>query len=564
MPGQAPLRQLRAVPEAVRPAGDAYGRRSLARRPSVGPAPAPGSILRPEELVQLQTLVGNHAVRGLVRDSGPSIHHSRPTSEPTVVVQRDYLDQHDKTGSFSAATEGENGETDRLLIKNVVLAIDRYQAANQGVARASSLTKALQEIYELAAGGLSGASSTLAKVLNHLMQECTIVLTDLATAEMLSETAEAIKPGEWNSEHIAQAMAELRRRQGKYDPKLGVRGKSPQQGVFAVFADAIRAVAKVESAQTEKLGEERYKFGDPDTGKIDPDIQKALDDFRHVEAFLGEKQLVLEHLRPLAQAVDESEDKLAGLKAELSRKESEAGFQPPQIPLGILPSEVFLSLLQSGTILDDFGAGLQHGELSHRIQWYALIDYMNSESGITWNFKPAELFKKINSPPFSPDRTGNSMWGTLFDKGTSASAKSYNAPGTLNRDLLESAPNFKPEGPGLAERDRTYEKPDTSGLESIGAALLQLRELRIEQANRAIKRSGSSKSEPGKLPEERALEEKSWTAYGLPPRHLVQEIENEYERASFTVASEGEFNDSSAFSSSPGKRNRWKVLKATS
>ena len=38
-----------------------------------------------------------------------------------------------------------------------------------------------------------------------------------------------------------------------------------------------------------------------------------------------------------------------------------------------------MALLHGGAVLDDFGVGLQHGELTHRIQWYAIIDYMQTE-----------------------------------------------------------------------------------------------------------------------------------------------------------------------------------------
>lgn len=41
------------------------------------------------------------------------------------------------------------------------------------------------------------------------------------------------------------------------------------------------------------------------------------------------------------------------------------------------------------------------------------------------------------------------MWGTVLDAGTSASAKTYSAPGTLNRDLLEASSTFTGKGPGL-------------------------------------------------------------------------------------------------------------------
>ena len=330
--------------------------------------------------------------------------------------ERDYLDQVDKSGAFKAATADIAGEAD--AIARVLNAIAAYQAQSHEFAKVEPLATAASNLYGVAMGVLASASSTLKPFLLQLIREITLIQTDLASAEMVS--ARALRD-DWgnDSDEIAAAAAGLRSRLAKYDPKAGQRGRSPQQGVYVVLTKAIEVVTKKETTRSLSLGGTSYNYGDPQTGVIAPDVQDCLDDFGQIERFLADKPLVLAFLQPLADATRRSDDRLAGMKNELRRKEKEAGFAPPQIPLGILPGEVFVDLLTKGAVLDDFGAGLQHGELSHRIQWYALIGFMTSGAGgYKWKYPPFELFKKINAPPFSPDRKGNSMWGTLLDKGT--------------------------------------------------------------------------------------------------------------------------------------------------
>jgi hypothetical protein len=477
---------------------------------------------------------------GLVRRSSAPCIHGR-VGEGT--VRRDFLDQNEKLEAFRAAVR--DYQEEGAVVAAVADAVAQYDASNRGVIDPQRVMEAVVALQREVRRAMGHASAQLSVVLDRLEHEASIVETDLVTAEMV---VGALAAGRLtNPKVLGATVRSLRVRLAKYDPKLGASMKAPQQGVYFCLNEALVAAVRRESEIVHQMGPESYNYGDPVTGKIDDEIRRYLADFEAIRAFLADKSSVLRHLLPLAEAVT-GPDKLAALKAELGRKEKEAGFSAPKVPLGILPGDVFLGLLRSGTVLDDFGAGLQHGELSHRIQWYAIIDFLQTDGKRVCVHSPLELFKAINSPPFSPNLQGNSMWGTVLDAGTSASATTYSAPGTLNRDLLEASSIFTGEGPGLAERDPAYRGPVTKGLESIGDALVQLRDLRIRQAQELVS--------------EEQLKDKTWTLYGLPPTELVDHIEQELMTGAFKVGAQGAFVGTGEFSSStPSKR--WKVLEST-
>ena len=130
------------------------------------------------------------------------------------------------------------------------------------------------------------------------------------------------------------------------------------------------------------------------------------------------------------------------------------------------------------------------------------------------------------------------MWGEVLDAGDTASESTYSSPGTLNRDLLEASPRFTGEGVGLAERYETYKKPDTPGLESIGDALIELRTLRMRQAQELGGVGG-----------------KRWEGYGIPTPEFAAKIEQ-------TMSAGGQFRVSEKGVSAEGKE--WKVLEEVS
>lgn len=253
-----------------------------------------------------------------------------------------------------------------------------------------------------------------------------------------------------------------------------------------------------------------FLYGDAVTGALTTsdhrEILRYQDHFEALKRFLDDRKAVCTMLRPLAQQIetdvggdDSPANLLAALLDRLGESERKAGFHSQVvIPTGILPAHTFISLLSEGRILDDFGAGVVHGELTHRLQWYAILRAMRKrrygpDGG--WQISAVDLYKHMNQPPFSSqrDRSGSAMWSSIADRAVISTATSYGFPGTLHRDLLEAG--IGPEGldalsSRLKERPRRKAWPPRETeyprrlkrLGPIGAALSHLVEQRLDKA----------------------------------------------------------------------------------
>ena len=478
--------------------------------------------MSPKQLIALQRSAGNAAAAQWVRSLAPQ----RP------MLQRGYLDQPDKTQSVKGALQ--KVLIDVRSLDGVLAAVEAYEKLPASTPDAlEAALNALISICWDAKGAMGNGSNPAAKVLADLEAEASAAHLAVVKANGY-EYAIQNPAFAGNSQLIGEARRDIKAMRAQYGTKTG---RSTQQALFNFIVSVDDKLTKAEYARVAELGgATAYKYGDPETGEVAAETQAYLDAFDAIKEFLALKDAVLRHLQPLAAPVNNAPDKLAALKKELRRKEAEAGFGVPKVPLGILPGDVFVGLLRTGTVLDDFGAGLQHGELSHRIQWYAIIDFMQGEGNKDQRLAkhtPLDLFKKINEAPYSPDRQGNTMWGSVLDAGTKADAPTYSAPGTLNRDLLEAS-GVKPTGVGLAERGAAYKAPDTKGLESIGLALQQLRELRMKQAE-----------------ELGGIDDPKWKGYGVPAPALADKIEK-------SMSQGGGYEVSDKGVSDEGKE--WKVL----
>lgn len=105
-----------------------------------------------------------------------------------------------------------------------------------------------------------------------------------------------------------------------------------------------------------------------------------------------------------------------------------------QIPLGVLPGEQFLGIMQSGLVPKDLGAGITHGEWSHPLQWAAIGSQFATdtrarqggrEDAPQWNHVPLELMRKLGDERFGW------LQGSLMDK-----AKATREEGYTGRDSI--------------------------------------------------------------------------------------------------------------------------------
>ncbi len=104
---------------------------------------------------------------------------------------------------------------------------------------------------------------------------------------------------------------------------------------------------------------------------------------------------------------------------------------------GALTSENYQQSIALGYMPKDAGAGAQHGEYSHRIQWHMVMrvvtDNFARAKHNVWNHTPLALFTKLGDV----ESMSKGIWGVVFDN---QDGRAYDNPAKLNMDLCG---NFK-------------------------------------------------------------------------------------------------------------------------
>lgn len=150
-------------------------------------------------------------------------------------------------------------------------------------------------------------------------------------------------------------------------------------------------------------------------------------------------------------------------------REAEHGFRTDQIlPDGILEERDFFNLLIAGYMPNDIGAGIEHGSLSHRLQWNVVMQHFEKTEG--WFHTPLDIYTQIGKLDMDRHELNNSrffeferipsVWAQLFDQ--------QGGRGNSGGDL--SRPDFIRE---ILNRD--------SGLKSLGNAIETIQEHRRRQ-----------------------------------------------------------------------------------
>jgi hypothetical protein len=141
--------------------------------------------------------------------------------------------------------------------------------------------------------------------------------------------------------------------------------------------------------------------------KLSPEVQ---DDVKRVQELILSRDQMVEHLRPLDVAInakrgDEGFKVHKAMTSHLAAAEQEAGFKPGMMPVDVLPGPVFGQLIKSGFAPPkDPGAGLAHGESTHRLQWHAII---NAHKAGHLKTSPKDLYGHISRV--------QGLWGGLLD-----------------------------------------------------------------------------------------------------------------------------------------------------
>ncbi len=175
-----------------------------------------------------------------------------------------------------------------------------------------------------------------------------------------------------------------------------------------------------------------------------PDLLKGIErDLRRMLAIMVDKDAVETRLVALDRRVGEirREGGPSGLSA-LKEFEREFGFSLNQvIPLSVLPGSVFPKYMGRGVVPKDIGAGMPHGEMSHRLQWIAIMqDYADNPR--EWLLTPLDLLTLMNKKRFG--------WvqGVVMDQAQTTPREGYTHPDNVlhymrtDADTQERLPNL--------------------------------------------------------------------------------------------------------------------------
>jgi hypothetical protein len=106
------------------------------------------------------------------------------------------------------------------------------------------------------------------------------------------------------------------------------------------------------------------------------------------------------------------------------------------LPMGVLSNEDFNYYIRRGYVLKDYGAGVKHGEFTHRLQWHVIMstvtDNFTKPFKSSWQHTPFELYTSLG-------RSENQgFWSKIFDQ---RGEGNFNHPDSFHQWLLNSAPD---------------------------------------------------------------------------------------------------------------------------
>jgi hypothetical protein len=113
----------------------------------------------------------------------------------------------------------------------------------------------------------------------------------------------------------------------------------------------------------------------------------------------------------------------------------------------LVPAKTFQNMLQAGMLFKDSGVPILHGEWTHFIQWYILIEENKRNPYLKNN--PQDLFRllgndraKAQTSTNIPFNTMQTIWGLIFDRlftkeSTKKDEQDYRIPENLQMKMLE-------------------------------------------------------------------------------------------------------------------------------
>ena len=158
-----------------------------------------------------------------------------------------------------------------------------------------------------------------------------------------------------------------------------------------------------------------------------------LEDYARIQIMMTEKTTVIVCMQALGNELGELRDrreqpgfarfkpkndahKYVRLSAALAKYEQYCWFPPShELFIGFVPSQEFNRYIARGLMPKDPGAGLAHGDFTHRLQWHAISRVITANFTVAksdgWNHSPLELYTSLGQ---GQALTAN-MWFKLLD-----------------------------------------------------------------------------------------------------------------------------------------------------
>jgi hypothetical protein len=127
------------------------------------------------------------------------------------------------------------------------------------------------------------------------------------------------------------------------------------------------------------------------------------------------------------------------------------------LPLGILSEDDFSYYVRCGYLLKDYGAGVKHGEFTHRLQWHVIMrvvtERFTKPVGAGWKHSPFQLFISLGRAQ------NKSIWWYILDQ---AGDGTFQHPDSLHAHVLNN-PSAFPKLAALAAKRETKRRAEFVG-----------------------------------------------------------------------------------------------------
>ncbi len=174
--------------------------------------------------------------------------------------------------------------------------------------------------------------------------------------------------------------------------------------------------------------------------------EKYLDDYVRIYSVMLDRQRVMDVLNklgdsiPVPPASTSGETKWLRFSSILTHYERKCWFhEDVLLPMGTLSDEDFYHYIRCGYVLKDYGAGVKHGEFTHRLQWHVIMAVATERfsRGVArgWDHSPFDLYISLG------ERQNRDIWGFLLDNSGDGE---FTHPDSFHQWLLQEAhPNIK-------------------------------------------------------------------------------------------------------------------------